>query len=80
MTICPGYVATPMTAVNPYPMPFMIDADRAARLIADGIARGKRFHVLPWQMAVAGWFLRRLPRAAYDAIFAHAPRKPRRGQ
>ena len=80
VTICPGYVATPMTAVNPYPMPFMIDADRAARLIADGIARGKRFHVLPWQMAVAGWFLRRLPRAAYDAIFAHAPRKPRRGQ
>ena len=40
--------------------------------------RGKRFHVLPWQMAIIGWLLRRLPRPVYDALFVHAPRKPRR--
>jgi short-subunit dehydrogenase len=78
VTICPGYVATPMTAVNPYRMPFIMSADRAARSIAAAISRGKRFHVLPWQMAVTGWLLRRLPRPLYDAIFARAPRKPRR--
>ena len=33
-TICPGYVATPMTQANPYRMPFLIDADDAARRIA----------------------------------------------
>jgi len=78
VTICPGYVATPMTAVNPYHMPFMMNADRAATDIANAIANGKRFHVLPWQMALAGWVLRRLPHSVYDALFTRAPRKPRR--
>lgn len=78
VTVCPGYVATPMTAVNPYRMPFIMSADQAARSIAAAINRGKRFHVLPWQMALTGWLLRRLPRPVYDAIFARAPRKPRR--
>lgn len=79
VTICPGYVATAMTALNPYTMPFLMPAESAARGIADAIGRGKRFHVLPWQMAVVGWLLRRLPRPLYDLAFAHSPRKPRRG-
>jgi NAD(P)-dependent dehydrogenase (short-subunit alcohol dehydrogenase family) len=54
MTICPGYVATSMTERNPYRMPFLLPADKAARLIGRAIARGKRFYVLPWQMAWAG--------------------------
>jgi short-subunit dehydrogenase len=77
VTICPGYVATPMTAGNPYPMPFLMKPMRAARLIARAIARRRRFYVLPWQMAIAGWVLRRLPRPLYDRLFANAPRKPR---
>jgi len=36
------------------------------------IARRKRLYVLPWQMAVAGWFMRRLPRPLY-VLFSHAP-------
>jgi hypothetical protein len=76
--ICPGYVATPMTEKNPYPMPFLVPAESAARQIADAIARGKRLHVLPWQMAIMGWLLRHLPRPLYDYAFASAPRKPRR--
>lgn len=79
VTVCPGYVDTPMTAGNPYRMPFLMPVDRAAVAIADAIASGKRFYVLPWQMAVAGWMLRRLPRPVYDALFTNAPRKPRRG-
>lgn len=78
VTVCPGYVATPMTARNPYRMPFLMDADRAAASIAGAIARGKRFHVLPWPMALVGGLLRVLPRPLYDRAFANAPRKPRR--
>lgn len=77
VTICPGYIATPMTERNPYPMPFLLDADHAARLIARAIERRRRFYVLPWQMALVGRLLRVLPRPVYDAVFARAPRKPR---
>jgi NAD(P)-dependent dehydrogenase (short-subunit alcohol dehydrogenase family) len=75
VTICPGYVATPMTAGNPYRMPFLLNADRAARLIARAIERRHRFYTLPWQMALVGCVLRVLP-PLYDMLFAHAPRKP----
>jgi len=78
VTICPGYIATPMTGSNPYRMPFLMDADVAARKIAGAIARRRRLYVLPWQMAVAGWFMRRLPRPLYDSLFSRAPHKPRR--
>jgi short-subunit dehydrogenase len=78
VTICPGYIATPMTGRNPYRMPFLMDADVAAKKIAGAIARRKRLYVLPWQMAVVGWFMRRLPRPLYDSLFSHAPHKPRR--
>ena len=59
VTICPGYVATPMTAGNPYPMPFLHRTRNAPRaLIARAIARRRRFYVLPWQMAIVGRMLR----------------------
>ena len=78
VTICPGYIATPLTEKTPYRMPFLMDAKVAARKMANAIDRRKRFYVLPWQMAAVGWVLRRIPRWLYDALFAHAPRKPRR--
>ncbi len=78
VTICPGYVATPLTSKNPYRMPFLMDAEAAASKIANGIAARKKFYVLPWQMALVGWVFRRLPRPLYDLLFARAPRKPRR--
>lgn len=79
VTICPGYIATPMNAKNPYPMPFLLTAERAAQLIARAIERRRRFYVLPWQMAWLGRLLRVLPRPLYDTTFARAPRKPRAG-
>jgi len=78
VTICPGYVATPLTAHNPYRMPFLMDAPAAASKIVRAISARKRFCVLPWQMAVIGWALRRVPRPMYDMLFSHAPHKPRR--
>jgi NAD(P)-dependent dehydrogenase (short-subunit alcohol dehydrogenase family) len=77
LTICPGYVKTPMTAVNPYPMPFILPADEAASRIARSIARNTSFAVVPWQMGVVGWLLRGFPRWLYDRLFTRAPHKPR---
>jgi short-subunit dehydrogenase len=76
-TICPGYIATPLTAKNPYRMPFLMTAERAAALIERAIARRKRFYVLPWPMALAGRLLRVLPRWMFDRAFANVKRKPR---
>ncbi|MGE5668656.1 MAG: SDR family oxidoreductase [Betaproteobacteria bacterium] len=78
VTVCPGYVATPMTAGNPYRMPFLMRADVAARRIAGAIARRRRFYVLPWQMALVGRAMRLLPRSLYDRALARATVKPRR--
>lgn len=77
ITICPGYIATPMTASNPYPMPFLMNTDVAARKISSIIERGNTFEVIPWQMAVAARVLRALPNWLYDRLFGNAPRKPR---
>jgi short-subunit dehydrogenase len=79
LTLCPGYIATPMTGANPYRMPFLLSADKAARLAERAIDRGRRFYVFPWPMALVGRILRAIPRPLYDAAFANAPRKPRRG-
>ena len=78
VTICPGFIATPMTERNPYRMPFLLAPDKAARLIARAIARRRRFYVLPWQMAWVGRLLRVVPRPLYEFAFARAGRKPRR--
>ena len=77
VTICPGYVATPMTRRNPYRMPFLLPADEAARRIARAIAARRRYAVIPWQMAIVARILRLLPAALYDRLAARAGRKPR---
>ena len=77
ITLCPGYIKTPMTALNPYPMPFILDAADAATRLAKVIERGQTFAVVPWQMAGVGWLLKILPNRLYDLIFRNAPHKPR---
>ncbi|MGB0844642.1 MAG: SDR family NAD(P)-dependent oxidoreductase [Alphaproteobacteria bacterium] len=42
--ICPGFVETPMTGVNEFPMPMIIRPEAAAKEIADGLA-GKKFEI-----------------------------------
>jgi short-subunit dehydrogenase len=77
VTIAPGYIRTPMTAANPYPMPFLMDADRFAEKAAEAIARKVRFAVFPWPMRIVATLLGCLPRWLYDRLFEKAPRKPR---
>lgn len=77
IAICPGYVETPMTEVNPYPMPFLLKADAAAEKIMKAVSRGKSFYTFPWQMRMVGIVLRMLPSRIHAFLFSKAPRKPR---
>jgi NAD(P)-dependent dehydrogenase (short-subunit alcohol dehydrogenase family) len=50
-SVCPGYIRTPMTARNVFPMPGLMDADRAARIILRGIEAGRTRVAFPWWLA-----------------------------
>jgi len=78
VTIAPGYIDTPMTAHNAYPMPFLMPADRFAAKAARSIAAGDSYRVIPWQMGVVAKLLRALPNALYDFAFSKAPHKARK--
>ena len=75
-TVCPGYIATPMTEKNPYPMPFIITAEEFARRFSQAIDAGKDYAVIPWQMGIVAKLLAVLPNTLFDAAFSRAGRKP----
>ena len=77
VTICPGYIRTPMTAVNKFKMPFLIDVDEAVRRFANAIDAKTSFTVIPWTMGIAARILRIVPNWLYDRVFSRMPRKPR---
>jgi short-subunit dehydrogenase len=67
-TICPGYVHTPMTAGNPFTMPFVMGADEAAALIVRALQRRRKVYNFPWPTAL----LVKLARWAPDWLIAAA--------
>ncbi|MDP1928165.1 MAG: SDR family oxidoreductase [Thiobacillus sp.] len=77
VTVAPGYIDTPMTQVNPYPMPFKMSAVTAAQKVAHCITHRRAYSVIPWPMAWVARVLNWLPIPVYDALFERAPRKPR---
>lgn len=80
VTICPGYIATPLTARNRYAMPFLMTPEAFARKAAAAIASGASYRVIPWQMGVVAKLMRSLPNAVFDRAFAGRPRKRRAGE
>lgn len=78
VTIAPGYIDTPMTQVNTYPMPFLMPAEKFAARAAAAIDAGVSYKVIPWQMGMVAKLLRLLPNALYDFAFAKAPHKARK--
>ncbi len=50
-SVCPGYIRTPMTDRNRFPMPGLMEADKAAGIILRGIAAGKIRIAFTWWMA-----------------------------
>lgn len=74
-TIAPGYIKTPMTDVNAYSMPFLMNADVAAAKMAKAIAAKRRFVVVPWQMGWLARFMRFIPPVLWDWVMKNAPKK-----
>jgi short-subunit dehydrogenase len=64
--ICPGYVRSPMTASNRAPMPLLMDAPRAARLIKRGLERGGARVAFPWPLYHGVRLVALLPAALTD--------------
>ena len=51
-TFCPGFVKTPMTAINEFKMPWVMEADEAARRIVEALRRRRKVYNFPWQLAL----------------------------
>jgi len=76
-TIAPGYIRTPMTDINTYKMPFLMDADIAAAKFVNAIENKRRFVVIPWQMGWVARLMRFIPPVLWDLLAKNAPHKPR---
>ena len=79
VTICPGYIDTPLTQKNSYGMPFLMQPDAFAEKAFAAIQAGSSYSVIPWQMGVVAKLLRLLPNALFDMALAGRARKPRQG-
>ncbi|UUX49389.1 SDR family NAD(P)-dependent oxidoreductase [Nisaea acidiphila] len=73
--ICPGYVRSPMTAVNDFPMPFLMEVERAAELIRRGLARNKARIAFPWPVYATVLLLQMLPPSWIDGLMGRLPTK-----
>lgn len=80
VTLLPGYIDTPLTRQNRYPMPFLLPADVFAERAFRAIESGTSYRVIPWQMGVVAKLLRLLPNAWFDRALAGRPRKARQGE
>jgi short-subunit dehydrogenase len=74
--VCPGFIKTPMTDVNDFPMPFLMEVDEAARRVQAGIEKNKPVIAFPLPMFLLMEFLICLPRRLGDFILSKAPKKP----
>ena len=75
--ICPGFIQTPMTTVNPYPMPFMISAEKSAAIIAKGLKGNKGRIAFPWPMYIMAGFIGLLPDFIAQFLLRFSPSKPK---
>lgn len=74
--ICPGYIKTPMTDVNDFPMPFIMQVDDAAAHIAHGLAKNKARIAFPRRLYWPLWLIACLPPTLTDWLFSRLPAKP----
>ena len=79
VTISPGFVKTPLTAHNPYKMPFIMEPEAFAKEAVKVIMVGKKYATIPWEMGVLSKILRLIPNWLFDKILASRKQKPRSG-
>ena len=75
--ICPGFVHSRITAANPFPMPFIMPADSAAKIIARGLAKNRARVAFPWIMYAVVYTLGQLvPPPLLRILLSRLPEKP----
>ena len=72
--ICPGYVKTPLTYLNNFPMPFLMSSKKAAKIIKKGLDKNKSRIAFPWVLYGLILFITSLPVRLSDYIFMKLPR------
>jgi short-subunit dehydrogenase len=70
ITVRPGFISTPMTAKNKFKMPFLMDADKASRIIINGIKEEKGVIEFPFGTVLGGKLIKLLPNFLFDFIFS----------
>lgn len=80
VTLCPGYIDTPLTQGNRYGMPFLMKAEDFAAQALRTIEAGTSYRVIPWQMGVVAKIMRMLPNAVLDRAVQGRERKKRSGE
>jgi short-subunit dehydrogenase len=78
--ICPGFVRSRMTATNDFPMPFLMDSERAAKIITKKLQQNKGVIVFPWVMAFFCWFCMIIPNNVTDMFLQFVPSKKHFGR
>lgn len=73
--VCPGFVDTPLTRVNRFRMPLLMDSDRAARKIDEGLQAGRRQIAFPLPTYVLARLTGALPARLRDAVLLRQPAK-----
>ncbi|MGH6942970.1 MAG: SDR family NAD(P)-dependent oxidoreductase, partial [Geminicoccaceae bacterium] len=73
--ICPGFVRTPLSADNPFPMPLIMEPERAARIIKAGLARRRAQIAFPWPSYLGVLLISALPAGLADRWLARLPAK-----
>jgi short-subunit dehydrogenase len=73
--ICPGYIRTRMTEGNTFPMPLLMDLDRATRIIRRGLARNKARIAFPWILQFILRIITALPPNWIDPLVRKLPKK-----
>ncbi len=68
ITIRPGFIKTNMTEKNNFTMPFLLDAETAAKIIIEGIEKGKRQINFPFGMVCMTKLITALPSAWYESL------------
>lgn len=76
-TVAPGYVRSPMTKLNQFTMPFLINADVFADKFVKAVEAKRRFCVIPWQMGIVVKIMRFIPPFLWDFLSKNAPQKSR---
>ncbi|MFW5432400.1 MAG: SDR family oxidoreductase [Methylophilaceae bacterium] len=76
-TVAPGYIRTPMTDINQYKMPFLMDANIFAQKLIKAIENKRRFIIIPWQMGWVARLMRFIPPVLWDWSMRKAPHKER---